>query len=171
MPPPPDAGDMSLALLGQIQTTLQIIQRDYQQLAAALDVINGKLSPDSEVKEVHDVAREIFPDSRKALIPMPSYTSDRVIKSNPELEPESATCGEQLVVADSAGPPRFSPRPSGSSRIILTTYPGQSGIDPLAMRWGHSDPSCRGPVIVSRSQSTIRRRNGMFLQNLSYTSD
>ena len=51
-------------------------------------------------------------------------------------------------------------RSSLTSRIILTTYPGQAGISPLPMNWGHSDPLQRGPVVVSRAQSTIRRRNG-----------
>jgi hypothetical protein len=28
------------------------------------------------------------------------------------------------------------------------------------MDWGNKDPQQRGPVVVSRTQSTIRRRNG-----------
>ena len=68
-------------------------------------------------------------------------------------------------------------RASFASRIILTqvhplatipvfansphrTYPRQIGIKPLPMTWGHVDPHERGPVVVSRSSSTIRRRNG-----------
>ncbi|KAI5862847.1 putative GTP cyclohydrolase II [Durotheca rogersii] len=46
-----------------------------------------------------------------------------------------------------------------TSRIILTTYPKQTGIDPLPLRWGAPDATGRGPVVVSRSSSTIRRRN------------
>lgn len=41
-----------------------------------------------------------------------------------------------------------------------STYPGQSGINPLPMDWGNKDPQERGPVVVSRTQSTLRRRNG-----------
>lgn len=48
-----------------------------------------------------------------------------------------------------------------ASRIILTTYPGQAGIDPVPLEWGAHDPAVRGPVVVSRQQKTIRRRNGM----------
>ena len=40
------------------------------------------------------------------------------------------------------------------------TYPGQAGINPLPMDWGNKDPQQRGPVVVSRSATTIRRRNG-----------
>ncbi|KAH8664334.1 GTP cyclohydrolase N terminal-domain-containing protein [Xylariales sp. PMI_506] len=46
-----------------------------------------------------------------------------------------------------------------SSRIILTTYPKQIGIDPLPLNWGAADPKERGPVVVSRSSSTIGKRN------------
>jgi GTP cyclohydrolase N terminal len=49
---------------------------------------------------------------------------------------------------------------AGCSLIVRRTYPGQSGINPLPMDWGHKDPQQRGPVVVSRSQTTIRRRNG-----------
>ncbi|KAF5233254.1 hypothetical protein FANTH_12620 [Fusarium anthophilum] len=47
-----------------------------------------------------------------------------------------------------------------TSRIILTTYPKQIGINPLPMDWGNQDPVKRGPIVVSRATSTIRRRNG-----------
>ncbi|KAM0504840.1 hypothetical protein ACHAP8_002229 [Fusarium lateritium] len=47
-----------------------------------------------------------------------------------------------------------------TSRIILTTYPKQIGINPLPMDWGNSDPVKRGPIVVSRAATTIRRRNG-----------
>lgn len=171
MPNTPDAGATSLALLGQIQNILQTMQRDYNQLAAAVDVISRNIDILSEVKETQDVARKGIHDSRKPLMPVLSYTSDKATTSNPELDLRLDACGEQSVVTDSAVPPRISYQSIGISRIILTTYPGQSGIDPIAMQWGHEDPKSRGPVVVSRSQSTIRRRNGMFLQFLGYTND
>ncbi|KAF5022543.1 hypothetical protein F66182_5376 [Fusarium sp. NRRL 66182] len=46
-----------------------------------------------------------------------------------------------------------------TSRIILTTYPKQIGINPLPLDWGNSDAVKRGPIVVSRAASTIRRRN------------
>ncbi|POR33463.1 Uracil-regulated protein 1 [Tolypocladium paradoxum] len=52
------------------------------------------------------------------------------------------------------------PKSGFTSRIVLTTYPKQIGIEPLTMDWGNPDPLKRGPVVVSRSPSTIRRRNG-----------
>lgn len=49
---------------------------------------------------------------------------------------------------------------------VCSTYPGQSGINPLPMDWGNADPQKRGPVVVTRSQTTIRRRNGKFGSSL-----
>jgi hypothetical protein len=47
-----------------------------------------------------------------------------------------------------------------------STYPGQSGINSLPMDWGHRDPQERGPVVVSRNPTTIRRRNGKYTKNI-----
>jgi hypothetical protein len=44
--------------------------------------------------------------------------------------------------------------------MFTRTYPGQSGINPVPMDWGNKDFQLRGPVVVSRGQTTIRRRNG-----------
>ncbi|KAG8532020.1 Uracil-regulated protein 1 [Bacidia gigantensis] len=55
-----------------------------------------------------------------------------------------------------------------SSKIILTTYPGQPGMDPMQMSWGHVDPRQRGPVVVSRGKSTFRRRNAIGAHGGSY---
>ncbi|KAL2211943.1 hypothetical protein CC79DRAFT_1265972 [Sarocladium strictum] len=41
----------------------------------------------------------------------------------------------------------------------IRTYPKQIGIDPLPLDWGNMNPLQRGPVVVSRGHSSIRRRN------------
>ncbi|CEI39617.1 unnamed protein product [Fusarium venenatum] len=56
-----------------------------------------------------------------------------------------------------------------TSRIILTTYPKQIGINPLPMDWGNSDPVKRGPIVVSRAATTIRRRNAVGAHGGSYS--
>ncbi|KAK7910996.1 hypothetical protein PG985_013477 [Apiospora marii] len=48
-----------------------------------------------------------------------------------------------------------------TSRIILTTYPKQIGINPIPLNWGAADPKERGPVVVSRASSTIGKRNAV----------
>ncbi len=49
-----------------------------------------------------------------------------------------------------------------------STYPGQSGINPLPMDWGNKDPQKRGPVVVSRTPTTIRRRNGELVRGFFF---
>lgn len=56
-----------------------------------------------------------------------------------------------------------------TSRIILTTYPKQIGINPIPLQWGASDAVKRGPVVVSRSSSTIRKRNAIGAHGGSYS--
>ncbi|KAJ4306516.1 hypothetical protein N0V88_001320 [Collariella sp. IMI 366227] len=56
-----------------------------------------------------------------------------------------------------------------SSRVVLTTYPRQLGINPLPLNWGAEDPLERGPVAVSRSPSTIGRRNAIGAHGGSYS--
>ncbi|KAI1075251.1 putative GTP cyclohydrolase II [Whalleya microplaca] len=56
-----------------------------------------------------------------------------------------------------------------TSRIILTTYPNQIGIRPIPLSWGAPEASERGPVVVSRSSSTIRRRNAIGAHGGSYS--
>ncbi|PWY75099.1 aldolase [Aspergillus heteromorphus CBS 117.55] len=56
-----------------------------------------------------------------------------------------------------------------SKHIVLTTYPGQSGIDPVPLEWGAGDAKSRGPVIVSRSPALLKRRNAMGAHGGSYS--
>ena len=149
-------------LLKQILSTVKSIKEDYRQLSAAVEVIEGQVSSLARIRQGHDGEGYRSPPVRPVVdhqIPHSGRTSlDEPTRPRvPDLENHR----ESLLL------PR---RNSATSRIILTTYPGQSGIDPLPMDWGNSDHHKRGPVVVSRSQSTIRRRNGKFpllLRNVS----
>lgn len=46
-------------------------------------------------------------------------------------------------------------------RLVLTTYPGQTGIHPIPLEWGASDPQKRGPVVASRHPQSLRIRNAI----------
>ena len=142
----------TMALLDQIQSTLHTIQQDYKNLSSTIESINGRVNVLAGVQEIQDaVGNENENENENSGNLQLASTTVLDVDSHPDLiSPESNTIlGRPLV-----------PRVSGTSRIILTTHPGQSGIDPIPMRWGHKDPSSRGPVVVSRSQSTFRRRNG-----------
>lgn len=143
------------ALLNQIHITLQTIQQDYNHLSAAVETITGRVNILAGIKQVQDVAKDQnqVPNGNAAYIPARPETSRSLTC---DLESPNLPTLERVHEEH----PLPALRSSTTSRIILTTYPGQSGIDPLAMAWGHTDPVQRGPVVVSRSQSTIRRRNG-----------
>lgn len=52
------------------------------------------------------------------------------------------------------------------TKIVLHTYPNQTGVHPAPMDWGNEDAQLRGPVVVSRHKQTVRRRNGKPPYNL-----
>ncbi|MCJ1248304.1 Uracil-regulated protein 1 [Trapelia coarctata] len=163
-----DGESQSLALLGQIQKTLDIILQDYRTLAAAVDTINGRVNVLSGVKQVHDAANQDRfnkDGSTKALAVQDGGNLHNASDHRPETPRVENTHDSNKEAALTTSPAR----PSAISRIILTTYPGQSGIDPLPMSWGHQDPMQRGPVVVSRSQSTLRRRNAIGAHGGSYS--
>ena len=152
-----------LALLTQIQTTLQVIQQDYRQLSAAVETINGRVNVLAGVKQVQDVSQDQGRVSNGDTGYIPQAGQGPEMSKSPANVPVSPSLSAMESLHEdhqNSLPPR---RSIATARIILTTYPGQSGIDPLTMNWGHTDPMQRGPVVVSRSQSTIRRRNGMSL--------
>jgi hypothetical protein len=56
-----------------------------------------------------------------------------------------------------------------SQRVILTTYPGQVGINPIPLEWGASTPEARGPVVASRQPKSLKIRNAIGAYAGSYS--
>jgi len=148
---------MTDALLNQILSAVTQLQQDNKILTASVDAINGRVNALADVKKLKDDAAAIKDGDGKE---KPAGTTTATTTS--------ATGG---VGAEATEPPTSptndviptaAKKPSATSRIILTTYPGQSGIDPIVMNWGEKDTDKRGPVVVSRGASTVRRRNGEF---------
>ncbi|MCJ1470360.1 putative GTP cyclohydrolase [Pseudocyphellaria aurata] len=152
-------------LLTQILSTLKLIQSDYRQLSNAVERIEGRVNVLAGVKQLHDAAGDRQQSAPR--IPALGSPAQEEGRSSPKASitshpPGPAPIGKTVTIGRSSAP-------TVSSRIILTTYPGQSGIDPLVIHWGHLDPMQRGPVVVSRSQSTIRRRNAIGAHGGSYS--
>ncbi|KAI8610406.1 GTP cyclohydrolase N terminal-domain-containing protein [Chytriomyces sp. MP71] len=59
--------------------------------------------------------------------------------------------------------------PIYTSRIVLTTYPGQAGVNPIPMNWGHPNPSVRGPIVASRIASSLKLRNATGAHGGAYS--
>ena len=141
-------------VLKDIQSTLRSIQQDYRGLASSLEVIDERVNVIAGAKEVGATATDLQSTNDAQSMPLNAEKLQTTPASIAGYTSAQDTTEEnKLPVAARAS--------GSSSRIILTTYPGQAGIDPIKMDWGQQDPILRGPVVVSRSQSTIRRRNGM----------
>ena len=158
--------------LQQIHVTLKSIQKDYQNLSALVEAIEGRVNALTGVKQVQDAAgKQGHPDHVKFWSPQIAQSTGQEGLASVEVlnsRPSSSGSGRGDTVERRASP--FGPIPSAlSSKIILTTYPGQSGIDPISMNWGHKDPMRRGPVVVSRTKNTVRRRNAIGAHGGSYS--
>jgi len=156
------SADDSNALLQEILGTLKSLKQDHSQLASAVDAINGRVNVLAGVKQSHD---GISHDA--------SYPSPKVGASSPRVPPRSRDSVSSFDGKDPNGHAHTASSPARSSaltsKIILTSYPGQAGVDPLPMEWGAKDPEKRGPVVVSRAPSTIKRRNAIGAHGGSYS--
>lgn len=144
-------------ILNQINSRLESIQQDYKRLSSTVETINGRVNVIAGIKEVQSAANE--PSNTNGAGPSHTDTATHEISQSDALS-ITATSDAPDTSTDTKLPPSIRGSTTPFSRIILSTYPGQSGIDPLPMDWGNSNPHERGPVVVSRSKTTVRRRNG-----------
>ncbi|KAF4780209.1 GTP cyclohydrolase II [Colletotrichum scovillei] len=154
----PTVDDGSLA---EVINSLKSIQQTQSDLVAAVDLLNQRyqqlpVDPDAAALGPNPSLSEIPERSRT---PEPSDAVGDSAKSS----------SSDLTLQAPAVPSSPSQRSGLTSRIILTTYPKQIGINPLPMNWGESDPHRRGPVVVSRSSTTIGRRNAVGAHGGSYS--
>jgi hypothetical protein len=136
------------AVLKEILEGMRALQRENVQLASTVDAINGRVNTLAGIKLLQDEAKKE---------PL-NGASEKEADSEQSVAAVSKQYEQPPSNVDDAPPRRTSV--SKTSKIILTSYPGQAGVDPLPMDWGHKDPAVRGPVVVSRHPGTIRRRNG-----------
>ncbi|KAI9772951.1 MAG: hypothetical protein M1840_008833 [Geoglossum simile] len=149
-----------------ILVAIKSIHDGLQQLTRTVELISGRVDVLAGNQQVSEATANRISSDAIAL----NYTTG----SLPEQKPDSSTTSVFPVVetAQDANEPALilaRKKPTATSRIILTTYPGQVGIDPITMNWGHKDHSQRGPVVVSRSHGTLRRRNAIGAHGGSYS--
>lgn len=155
------------ALLKEILEGLKSLRQENSQLASSVDAINGRVNMLAEIKQIKDGAKEQPSNGTSIASGLVGKAKEAVAAvSEKSVEAVSKQYEESPAAVD-AVPRRASV--SKTSKIILTSYPGQAGVDPLPMDWGHKNPAVRGPVVVSRHANTIRRRNGMHAH--SFFSD
>ncbi|KAF2484697.1 GTP cyclohydrolase N terminal-domain-containing protein [Neohortaea acidophila] len=157
------------AVLQEILSSLKSLRLEQTQLASSVEAINGRVNALAGVKQ-----------SRDGIAHDASYPSPNIGPVSPKLPARGHASrdsvgsvdgyGRNLNGASSQQPLSSSPRRgSTTSKIILTSYPGQAGVDPLPMEWGAQDAQKRGPVVVSRSNNSIRRRNAIGAHGGSYS--
>jgi hypothetical protein len=134
---------------------LRLIQLNQTQLSAAIETISDKING-ATITSID--ALPGIDQSGDGAKHAPVTASDIV-------SPESAEGASEQPI-DKASP---SQRSAFTSRIILTTYPKQIGIKPITLNWGNLDAVKRGPVVVSRSASTIGYRNAVGAHGGSYS--
>lgn len=129
--------------LVQVLEAIKKLESDQSQLSGLLNDMHGRVE---QLSLKRDIAK------------MADGEEEESPKEPPSQQPSAAK--------QSPTPANHAQKRAGTSRIILTTYPGQSGIDPIPMDWGNPQSTKRGPVVVSRHQDTVRRRNGLFLPTI-----
>lgn len=151
------ASDMA-AMLKEILSSVRSLKQENAQLSASVDAINGRVNTLAGIKQIQDgVAHDATLSSRK------TAAHSKTIDNAPENQ-------DVTDESQSASPPtERRPSTTSTSKIILTSYPGQAGVDPIPLNWGAKDPYERGPVVVTRSPSTIRRRNAIGAHGGSYS--
>ena len=159
----PDTG----VVLSEILVTMKKMQQDHTQLAANVEQIQSRVDMSNSFSQFRPQQRSSLGKDSPSLDPIQVARAANGLSSSPpsntHLEPPSSP------LKSSSTPPPVTRKSSITSRIILTTYPGQSGIDPIPLEWGEENPEKRGPVVVSRHHNTIRRRNAIGAHGGSYS--
>ncbi|CEP10100.1 hypothetical protein [Parasitella parasitica] len=132
------------ATLQKMLSTMEILRADQLRLAEQFERLSSATSPTKG-------------DAAGGEDPMSPSTSLAAISS------------DKAVVGDAASKSATAPQSSMyPSRVILTTYPGQHGIEPISLNWGAEAPLVRGPIVASRHAESIKKRNAIGAYGGSY---
>ncbi|KAK0720483.1 GTP cyclohydrolase N terminal-domain-containing protein [Lasiosphaeris hirsuta] len=152
---------MATTGMDEVRNALQAISQSQTLLLSAFESVSQRVNKLEETRAdtpSPETNGSVSEDAGRSDTPLVSGYA-----KTPPLLPADAGSQSPPPVASTDSQSGF------SSRIILTTYPKQIGIKPLPMEWGAADPEKRGPVAVSRSASTIRRRNAIGAHSGSYS--
>ena len=121
---PPDTA----AMLQEILLSVRSLKQEHSQLSASVDAINGRVNTLAGIKQIQDgVAHD-------ATLPSPKkHGTDSVAASNDAAKEANAD-----EIQTTSPPPERRASTTGTSKIILTSYPGQAGVDPIPLKWGKS---------------------------------
>lgn len=116
------------AILQEILASVKSLRQEHVQLASSVDAINGRVNTLAGIKQINDgVAHD-------ANLPSPKIAAkSKDNASSLEGISENAKTSESQPTSP---PPGRRGSTTGTSKIILTTHPGQAGVDPIPLKWG-----------------------------------
>ncbi|KAI1138942.1 GTP cyclohydrolase N terminal-domain-containing protein [Hypoxylon sp. FL0543] len=134
--------------MADVLDALKSIQESQSRLASEVESVSYRL--DALAPSLRAPSPDISRASPTPLAGVPTTPAQSALAAGESEADKTPPAAKEAIQAQKAG---------FTSRIILTTYPKQIGINPLPLHWGAPEAATRGPVVVSRSSSTIRRRN------------
>jgi GTP cyclohydrolase II len=162
--------DLLQAILAELKALKQgqiDLKTEQNAVGATIEAINGRVNALAGVKQSRDGIAHDASLPSPVINPIGTQTLSQSQSSPPSASVEAGQPTPPNGSSELASAP---PRRGGTfSKIILTSYPGQAGVDPLPMEWGAQDPQKRGPIVVSRHPDTIRRRNAIGAHGGSYS--
>ncbi|KAG8713917.1 hypothetical protein FRC09_018190 [Ceratobasidium sp. 395] len=115
-------------------------------------------------------------------VTLPHSVSNMSLSTSPPLSTSPGMAGVASIPSTSAlasaltgikptGTPIEQPKDKAlyPNRVIMTTYPDQTGIKPLPLTWAAESAAARGPVVCSRLPSSIKLRNAIGAHSGSYS--
>ena len=143
---PPD----TMAMLQEILSSVRSLKHEHSELSASVDAINGRVNTLAGIKQIQDgVAHDA------ALAAPKSHPTNSVAPPN-DADKDADADQTQAI----SPPPERRPSTTSTSKIILTSYPGQAGVDPIPLKWG----KCKLSVLsVDKSAGT-----GYYLTSSEY---
>lgn len=113
-------------MLQEILSSVRSLKQEHSQLSASVDAINGRVNTLAGIKQIQDgVAHD-------ATLPTPKkQAADGVAPPN---DADKDANADQTQAT--SPPPERRPSTTSTSKIILTSYPGQAGVDPIPLKWG-----------------------------------
>ena len=149
-----------IKVLQEVLNTLQSLQKSHDGLVASVKSVEDRVDAFINIHQPEEQASQpsrSLDKDHEHFLPPNAGTPLNPRSSSRLLSADNLTEG---FIREKDFPPETPPNNASSTKIILTTYPHQSGIDPIKLIWGDVNPLRRGPVVVSRAPKTIRRRNG-----------
>ncbi|ODV91980.1 hypothetical protein CANCADRAFT_30258 [Tortispora caseinolytica NRRL Y-17796] len=129
-------------ILAQIAATLNDLKQQQAALAAKIDALAASKTTAS------------LSDSSAPTLPAP------IVKA-PDSPPHKNA--KPITASSATTSQKWGPR------VVLTTYPHQSGVKPIPLHWGNSDPMARGPLVASRAPEAVKYRNCIGAHGGSYS--